>query len=162
MSGASLLPVIPPLLSVNYPGVERSCQTGPAPSLPSRAFSSTVLATMFSSSMLMLSPVTAAAAHRLQLSLPPVASLSVYPSFLKHRPPPPPTARPRRTNSTPRLLCFAFLQSLSAGDSSPATPPLLFLLLFLLPPSSLRPVAAAAVRDEETDRRPTRCQNFCY
>ncbi|CAB1453272.1 unnamed protein product [Pleuronectes platessa] len=35
-----------------------------SPSLPSRAFSSTVLATMFSSSMSRLSAVTAAAAHR--------------------------------------------------------------------------------------------------
>lgn len=67
----------------------------PSPSLPSRAFSSTVLATMFSSSILMLSGVTVRAADG---GPGPPGGFNLSLSSSKHRPPPPPTAQPRSKN----------------------------------------------------------------
>lgn len=134
---------------------QTSCQP-PSPSLPSRAFSSTVLATMFSNSMLILSQVTAAAAHRAPGSPRRIQSQFILP---KHRPPPPPTAQPRKkiqpssstfrrsrpvtVRTTPPLCSFSSFDSASYSSSP------FFFCLFLLP-LILRP--GAAVREEEEPR----------
>lgn len=117
---------------------QTSCQP-PSPSLPSRAFSSTVLATMFSNSMLILSQVTAAAAHRAPGSPRRIQSQFILP---KHRPPPPPTAQPRKkiqpssstfrrsrpvtVRTTPPLCSFSSFDSASYSSSPfflPLPPP---------------------------------------
>lgn len=132
-SGASLRTLDRRRVDNNNQG--RKVVKRPPPCLPSRALSSTVLATMFSSSMLMLCGATAwvtaaAAVHRAPGGptphLLPLPSRQLHSQINppKHRPPPPPAAQSRRGNSTLRLRFVQQRYPLTARS------PTVFLLCF--------------------------------